>query len=213
MSEALDRLRAFCESVAADASSGESDPFARFAKVFGKAIDAGMSDPNAMCLATVDAAGRPSTRMVLLKEWSHDGFVFYTNLESRKGRELTGNPHVSLTFFWRELEQQVHIRGVASPVTDDTADAYFASRPRGSQLGAWASRQSRPLPGLSSLLADVAKLEMKYLARKVPRPAHWSGFRVVPEAIEFWVAGPFRLHDRTLFERTATGWSVTKLYP
>lgn len=196
-----------------DAGAARVDPFPRFAAVLERAVKTGMRDPNAMCLATVDAEGRPSTRMVLLKDWSPDGFVFYTNLESRKAQDLAANPHVSLTLYWRELEQQVQICGSARQVSDATADAYFATRARGSQLGAWASRQSRPLRGLAALLTDVAKLELRYLGRDVPRPPFWSGFLVVPESIEFWVAGPFRLHDRTLYERQHDGWRVTKLYP
>lgn len=172
-----------------------------------------MRDPNAMCLATVDLAGRPSTRMVLLKSCDERGFVFYTNLESRKGADLRVNPNVSLTFYWRELNRQVHVRGRIEPVGAAEADEYFATRPRGSQLGAWASRQSRPLPSRTALLAEVARVEMRYLTSSVPRPPFWSGFRVVPAEIEFWVAGPFRLHRRTLFTRAAAGWTVTPLYP
>ncbi|MBI5864511.1 MAG: pyridoxamine 5'-phosphate oxidase [Planctomycetes bacterium] len=191
----------------------ESDPFERFGTVFEKAAAAGISEPNAMCLCTVGAGNTPSSRTVLLKSWDRDGFVFYTNLESRKARDIQANPNVSLTFFWREIDEQVHIRGAAALVSDAEADAYFATRPRTSQLGAWASQQSRPMPGRTALLAEVARIELIYIGRSVPRPPHWSGFRVTPREIEFWVAGPFRLHDRTLFVRDWAGWQVSKLYP
>lgn len=189
------------------------DPIERFAKVYERAVATGMDDPNAMVVSSVDAGGRPSSRVVLLKGFDARGFVFYTNLESRKGAEILANPHVSLNFFWRELDQQVRIEGRAEPVTDEEADAYFASRPRASRLGAWASEQSRPLKSRARLMARVAKYEAKYLTGPVPRPAHWSGFRVVPRAIEFWVSGAFRLHDRTVYERTGDGWTSHKLYP
>lgn len=189
------------------------DPIARFREVFDRARNGGMPDPDAMVLSTADGEGRPSSRVVLLKDFDERGFVFYTNLESRKGRQLAVNPHVSLNFYWRELDEQVIVQGRAEPVSPEEADAYFATRPRGSQVGAWASRQSRPLPGRGHLLAQVAKVEARYLGRPVPRPPHWSGFRVVPRSIEFWVEGRFRLHDRTLYERTEEGWQATKLYP
>lgn len=189
------------------------EPFERFAEIFEKAKATGMVDPNAMVLSSVDAEGRPSSRVVLLKAFDSRGFVFYTNYESRKGREIGANPHVCLNLFWRELHQQVQIRGRAEPVPDDEADAYFASRSRTSQLGAWASRQSRPLENRAQLMARVAKYEAKFLTGAVPRPPHWSGFRVVPASIEFWSAGAFRLHDRRVFERTAEGWTSHKLYP
>ena len=169
----------------------------------------GIRDPNAMVLSTVDPEGQPSSRVVLLKAFDERGFVFYTNLESRKGRELAGNPRVSLSFFWRELDRQVVILGTAQPVSADEADEYFASRPRTSQLGAWASRQSRELKSRASLLKEVAKVEAKYVVGKVPRPPHWSGFRVVPHWIEIWAAGKFRLHDRKVFERRDDGgWRI-----
>jgi pyridoxamine 5'-phosphate oxidase len=191
-----------------------ADPFARFAQVYDEALASGEADPNAMVLSTVDGEGRPSSRTVLLKGFDERGFVFYTNLESRKGRELAGNPHVALNFYWRALDKQVVVLGRAEAVSDEEADAYFASRPRGSQLGAWASHQSRPLPSRGRLVADVAKLEARYLGRAVPRPPHWSGFRVVPRWIEFWIEGRFRLHDRTAYERDGEGgWRRTKLYP
>lgn len=190
-----------------------SEPFARFREVLSEAEATGMPNPNAMTVSTVDAAGQPSSRLVLLKGFDERGFVFYTNLESRKGQEIAGNRQVSLNFYWRQLDKQVVVLGTAEPVSDEEADAYYATRPRGSQLGAWASRQSRPLPGKAQLVAEVAKLEARYLGRSIPRPPHWSGFRVVPHWIEFWVAGAFRLHDRTVYERVDEGWRVTKRYP
>ncbi|MEE8526662.1 MAG: pyridoxamine 5'-phosphate oxidase [Thermoanaerobaculia bacterium] len=188
------------------------DPFVRFATVFERAVTTGIDDPNAMLVSSVDGGGRPSSRMILLKSFDDQGFVFYTNLESRKGREILANPHVALNFYWRELREQIGIQGVAEQVTDDEADAYFATRPRGSQLGAWASRQSRPLKSRASLLVEVAKVEAKYLG-KIPRPPQWSGFRVVPDTFEFWVAGKFRLHRRTVYERVDGGWKTHRLYP
>lgn len=192
------------------------EPFLRFREIFDQAVATGMADPDAMVVSTVDPGGQPSSRVVLLKSFDERGFVFFTNLESRKGREIRGNPKVSLSFFWRELSRQVVVLGEAQPVTDAEADAYFRSRSRGSQLGAWASLQSRPLHSRAHLLADVAKLEAKYLTRAVPRPPHWSGWRVVPSWIELWTAGAFRLHHRTVYERAgdaAQGWLVSTLYP
>lgn len=189
------------------------EPFARIREILAEAAAAGMEDPDAMVLSTVDAAGQPSSRVVLLKGFDERGFVFYTNLESRKGREVQGNPRVSLDFWWRELGKQVVVLGTAERVSDEEADAYFATRPRNSQLGAWASRQSRPLSGRPQLLAEVGMLEARWLGRSVPRPPHWSGFRVVPTWIEVWIAGAFRLHDRTAYERVPEGWRVSRLYP
>lgn len=190
-----------------------AEPFARVREILDEAAAAGLEDPNAMVLSTVDAAGQPSSRVVLLKGFDERGFVFYTNLESRKGREVQGNPKVSLDFWWRELHKQVVVLGTAERVSDEEADAYFATRPRNSQLGAWASRQSRPLSGRPQLVAEVGMLEARWLGRPVPRPPHWSGFRVVPAWIEVWIAGAFRLHDRTAYERVPEGWRVTRLYP
>ncbi len=199
------------------AMSRNDDPFDRFADVWKRAAETGIDYPDAMVLSTVDAQGRPSSRVVLLKEWDPAGFVFYTNLESRKGTEIGTNEHVSLNFYWRELGEQIVIRGRAEPVTDEQADAYFASRDRGSQLGAWASRQSRPLTNRAQLLAEVAKVEARYLGRRVPRPPHWSGVRVVPDWFDFWVEGRFRLHDRTVYELVDVEddprWAVSKRFP
>jgi pyridoxamine 5'-phosphate oxidase len=189
------------------------EPFARFREALTEAEATGMPNPNAMTLSTVDTEGQPSARTVLLKGFDERGFVFYTNLESRKGREVAGNRHVSLNFYWRQLDKQVVVLGTAEPVSGEEADVYFATRPRASQLGAWASQQSRPLPGRAHLVAEVAKLEARYLGRSIPRPPFWSGFRVTPHWIEFWVSGAFRLHDRTVYERADEGWRVTKRYP
>jgi pyridoxamine 5'-phosphate oxidase len=193
--------------------SQQSDPLARFAEVFARAEAAEIKHPNAMSVSTVSASGQPTTRMVLLKEFDERGFVFFTNFESRKGGHILASPQVGLNFYWRELDIQVAIEGRAESVSDEEADAYFATRPRTSQLGAWASQQSRPLENRARLLADVARTEARHLGRAVPRPAHWSGFRVVPERFEFWEAKPFRLHDRFLFEHTDDGWRRSRLYP
>lgn len=189
------------------------EPFARFKEFLSEAEATGMPNPNAMVVSSVDPEGQPSSRVVLLKGLDERGFAFYTNFESRKGREILGNPKVSLNFYWRQLDKQVVVLGTAEQVSDEEADAYFASRPRGSQLGAWVSQQSRPLPSRAQLVADVARLEAHYLGRPIPRPSYWSGFRVVPHWIEFWISGAFRLHDRTVYERIAEGWRVTKRYP
>lgn len=197
----------------AETTADLHEPFARFREFLSAAEATGMSNPNAMVLSTVGAEGQPSSRVVLLKGFDERGFVFYTNLESRKGREIAGNPKVSLSFYWRQLDKQAVVLGQAEPVSAEEADAYFATRPRGSQLGAWASQQSRPLPNRAHLVAEVAKLEARYLGRSIPRPPHWSGWRVIPHWIELWISGAFRLHDRTVYERIPEGWRVTKRYP
>ena len=193
--------------------AADNDPFTRFSRWLSEAKANEIIEHNAMVLSTVDRDGQPSSRVVLLKELDERGFVFYTNFESRKGLELAGNPKAALNFFWRSLDRQIVVRGIAERVDDEEADAYFATRARGSQLGAWASAQSRPLPGRARLVADVARYEGKFLGRSVPRPDHWSGYRVVPTTIEFWVRGLFRLHDRTLYERDGAGWTKTTLSP
>jgi pyridoxamine 5'-phosphate oxidase len=189
------------------------DPFARFAALYEAAIASGAKNPNAMALSTVAADGAPSSRQVLLKHFDREGFVFYTNLESRKARQIAANPWVSLNFYWREIDRQVIVEGRAEPVADAEADDYFATRDRGSQIGAWASRQSRPLASRARLVAEVAKLDRRHRGRQVPRPPFWSGFRVVPSYFEFWAEGAARLHDRFAFERTARGWRMKRLYP
>ena len=170
-------------------------------------------NPNAMTLATADAKGRPSARMVLLKGVDCEGFVFYTNLGSRKASELTVNPHAALCFYWRALAKQVRVEGSIELVNADEADTYFASRPKLSQLGAWASKQSQPLEGRLALEKRVAKYTAKFNVGTVPRPEFWSGFRLRPVQIELWKEEAFRLHDRTRYKRVGDGWSVDRLYP
>lgn len=173
------------------------------------------NDPTAMSLATVDADGLPNVRMVLLKGFDADGFVFYTNFESAKGTEILSNWKAALLFHWKSLRRQVRIRGPVEQVTDDEADAYYASRPRGSRLGAWASKQSRPLESRFALEKEVARYTAKYPVGEIPRPEYWSGFRIKPVSIEFWKDGAFRLHDRIQFRRDGFGdpWSKARLYP
>ena len=178
--------------------------------------DAEKSEPdnhNAMTLATVDADGRPSARMVLLKDADEGGFVFYTNLTSRKGRELVANPHAALVFHWKSLTRQVRVEGAVEAVSDQEADDYFHSRARLSQIGAWASKQSQPLEGRFELERRVAKYTAKFNIGTVPRPEFWSGFRVVPSRIEFWREEAFRLHDRTVYTRAGDDWTTEKLFP
>ncbi|MBR9973115.1 pyridoxamine 5'-phosphate oxidase [Magnetospirillum sulfuroxidans] len=194
-------------------SAMETDPFSLFGKWMAEAEKSEPNDPNAMALATVDGLGRPSVRMVLLKGWDEAGFVFYTNLESRKGGELANNPHVALLFHWKSLKRQIRIEGDVVPVTTEEADAYFASRPRISQIGAWASAQSRPLEGRFELEKRVAEYTAKFGLGEICRPAHWSGFRVVPQAMEFWHDRPFRLHDRFAYGRDNDSWTARHLYP
>jgi pyridoxamine 5'-phosphate oxidase len=189
-----------------------SDPFELFRTWFAEAERTEPNDPNAMTVATCTAGGRPSARMVLLKSWDERGFVFYTNKQSRKGEELAANPWAALLFHWKGLRRQIRIEGPAEDVTDAEADAYYASRPHLSRIGAWASMQSRPLPGRGALLKRVAKYEAEFMGN-VPRPPYWSGYRVVPECFEFWQDMPFRLHDRTVFTRAGAGWDTLKLYP
>lgn len=172
-----------------------------------------LPDPTAMTLATVGRDSQPSARVVLLKQVDSHGFVFYTNFESRKGRELSENPRVALCFHWPTLEVQIRVEGVAQPVSDGEADAYFATRPRDSQLGAWVSTQSMPLPADVNLETRLREMELRFSGKPVPRPPYWSGFRVVPECIEFWKNRPFRLHHRQLFTREGDGWRVGLLYP
>ena len=189
-----------------------SDPFDLFEAWLREAEAGEPNDPNAMTLATTTRDGRPSARMVLLKGHDRRGFVFYTNLQSRKGEELAANPRAALLFHWKSLRRQIRIEGVCEPVSEAEADAYFGSRARVSRLGAIASDQSRPLPDRAVFEQRVSELDRRYPG-DIPRPGHWSGFRVVPELIEFWQDMPFRLHDRTVFRRADEGWAVGKLYP
>ena len=189
------------------------DALRRLNIVLARARRLRLHEPTAMILATVDAHGRPSVRTVLLKGVEARGLVFYTNTRSRKGRQLAANPHAALCLWWDVLKQQVTIEGAVEPVSDAEADAYWVTRDRASQLGAWASQQSEPLPSRAALLKRIARYAAAFAGRSVPRPSHWSGYRLVPERIEFWTARPFRLNERVLYERRGARWTVTLLYP
>lgn len=191
----------------------EEDPFALFSEWLREAGAKEPNDPNAMALSTADADGAPDVRMVLLKDVDPAGFVFYTNLESAKGRQLAENPRAALLFHWKSLRRQVRVRGSVAPVTAAEADAYFATRARASQLGAWASSQSRPLPDRLALEKRIAETGLRFGLGKVARPPHWSGFRLTPTVIEFWRDRPFRLHERLVFARASGGWTTERLYP
>ena len=192
-----------------------NDPFALLAQWFEEAGKKELNDPEAMALATVDGDGLPDARMVLLKEWSPRGFVFYTNVESAKGQQLMGNMKAALLFHWKSLRRQVRARGPVFLVSDEESDAYYVSRPRDSRIGAWASQQSRPLESRFALEKAVASYAAKYAVGAVPRPPYWRGFRLEPVALEFWSDRPFRLHDRLRFSRTtpAEAWRKERLYP
>lgn len=192
-----------------------AEPFRLFAEWLEDATKSEINDPNALALATVDADGLPDVRMVLLKGLDDHGFVFYTNFESAKGQEILGSMKAAMCFHWKSLRRQVRVRGPVEIVTDAEADEYFASRPRGSRIGAWASRQSRPLESRFALEKAVAEYTARHAIGDIPRPPHWSGFRIRPVQVEFWHDRPFRLHDRVVFRRDAPDgdWEKSRLYP
>jgi pyridoxamine 5'-phosphate oxidase len=196
-------------------SDSETDPLARFNAWFAEAEKAEPNDPNAMTLATVGPDGMPAARMVLLKGVDEQGFVFYTNFESRKGQHLIDHPKAALCFHWKSLRRQVRLRGPVEVVSDQEADEYFMSRPRGSRIGAWASKQSRPLESRFALEKAVAEYTARHAIGEIPRPDYWSGFRIRPLSIEFWHDRPFRLHDRVEFRRETPdgGWTKVRMYP
>lgn len=192
---------------------GAKDPIALFDAWFSEARETELRDANAVGLATVDEAGMPNLRTVLIKDHGADGFTWYTNYTSAKGRELAAHPHACLCFYWKSLGRQVRIRGPVGTVSDAEADAYFTSRARDSQLGAWASLQSADLSSRDELEKRLQECRERFSNADVPRPSHWSGFRLVPRYIEFWQERPFRLHDRLVFTREGEGWSIRQLYP
>ncbi len=189
------------------------DPIGFFRLWFKQAEDSGILLPESMCLATATADGKPSARMVLLKDVDETGFVFYTNYASRKARELDANPRASLVFHWASLQRQVRVEGTVTRVSAQESDAYFASRPRGSQIGAWASKQSAGLDTRETLVQRVAAMEQRFHGKPVPRPEFWGGYRVAPETVEFWQGRASRLHDRLLYRREGGNWAVQRIYP
>jgi len=208
----LARLRVDYMRAALSERDAAADPFEQFTRWFDEAVAAAVPEPNAMTLATVDASGRPSARIVLLKAVDARGLVFHTNYASSKGRQLAADPRVALLFFWPALERQVRIEGVAERVSADESDAYFAQRPRASQLSAWASPQSEPVADRAWLEAELARVETRF-AGDVPRPPNWGGVRVAPERFEFWQGRTSRLHDRLVWKREGTRWTIGRLAP
>jgi pyridoxamine 5'-phosphate oxidase len=197
---------------ALDEAHADPDPIRQFARWWDEVLKSEVLEPNAMTLATADEAGRPSVRTVLIKDFDAAGFVFYTNYESRKGRELAANPRAALLFFWRELERQVIVEGTVTPVDAAESDAYYASRPLPSRLGAWASPQSQPIPGKAWLLARAAEMGVRH-GLNPARPPHWGGYRLAPDRLEFWQGRPSRLHDRLAYTQNGGEWYRARLAP
>jgi pyridoxamine 5'-phosphate oxidase len=206
-------LRVEYKRAALDVPDVDPDPFLQFGRWFDEAVAAQVPEPNAMTLATVDAAGHPSARIVLLKALDSRGFTFYTNFESRKARALAANPQAAILFFWPELERQVRAEGAVEKVDDATADAYWAARPHSSQVGGWASPQSEPLPDRAALEERFAQASARYDGKTVPRPPHWGGYRILPDAFEFWQGRASRLHDRLSYRRDEGRWRIGRLAP
>jgi pyridoxamine 5'-phosphate oxidase len=210
----LQRLRKEYTRAGLAEADADPDPIGQFRKWFDEALAANLHEPNAMALATATLDGRPSARVVLLKGCDERGFVFYTNYEAHKSRELEENPRCALVFYWGELERQVRIEGCATRISGEDSDAYYRSRPRGSRLGSWASAQSRPIEDRDILEKRLRELEAKYEGREIPRPPFWGGYRVEPGAIEFWQGRENRLHDRLLYRRLDSGsWRMERLQP